>query len=202
MCPGTPADSSEQHVRTTINTAWTYTFCRTWTKAKLISLSRIQRHIMRATHVPVTLEMLLHGQSEHTKHQRRSWWSHVESVFRCVADYDHAFVASEHDSCRCIQNDICAYAHTLRRGLPSSVDVTQFLMLLHRSIINRALNLALRKTIDQSFRPWTDDLLVGPGGERMTDQAKQALSDLLEQCLETVEHDYQRFRTDMRQFRS
>ena len=144
----------------------------------------------------------LHAQSEHIKHQRRSWCSNVELVFRCVANYDHAFAASEHDSCRSIQKDFCAYAHTLRRGLPSSVDVTQFLMLLHQSIISRALNLALRKTIDQSLRPWTDDLLVGPGGERMTDHGKQALSDLLEQCLETVEQDYQKFRTDMRQFRS
>ena len=106
--------------------------------------------------------------------------------------------ASEHDACRSIRGDICAYAHTLRRGLPNSVDVKQFLMLLHRTITNRALNLALHKTIDQSL---SDDLLVGPVGRRVTEHGRQALADLLEQCLDIVEQDYQDLRTDMRQFR-
>ena len=136
MRPGTPRVSSEDngYVRTTVHSAWTYTFCRTWANARLISLSRIQQHIKRETHVPVTLEMLLHAEPQQTKYLKRSWWSNVESVFRCVAGYHYAFGASEHDSCRSIQGDICAYAHTLRRGLPSSVDVTQFLMLLHQGL--------------------------------------------------------------------
>ena len=72
-------------------------------------------------------------------------------------------------------------------------------MLLHQGITNRALNMALQKTIDQSS---SDGLLVGPGGRRMTEHGRQALADLLEQCLDIVEQDYQRVRTDMRQFRS
>ena len=86
----------------------------------------------------------------------------------------------------------------LRRGLSSGVDVTQFLMLLHQFITNRALNMALRKTIDQSL---SDGLPVGPIGRRVTEHGRQAFADLLEQCLAIVERDYQRLRADMRQFR-
>ena len=202
MTPGTPKVSSEDngYVGTTVHCAWTYTFCRKWANARLISLSRIQEHIKRETHVPVTLEMLLHAEPQQTKYQKRSWWSNVESVFRCVARYHQAVGASEHDKCRSIETDIGEYAHTLRQGLPSSVDVTQFLMLLHQGIRNRALHMALQKTLDQS--PFRDDLLVGPGGRRMGQdyQRRQAFADLLDQCLDVVEQDYQKLRTDMRQF--
>ena len=160
-------------------------------------MRRIKEHVERETHVPVTPEMLLHEEPQKSI-RKRLWWSSVESISRCVAGYHHAFGASEHDSCRSIQGDICAYAHTLRRGLPSSVDVTQFLMLLHQGITNRAVNIALRKTINQLLR---DDLPVGPYGRRVTEHGRQALADLLEQCLDIVEQDYQNLRTDMRQFR-
>ena len=197
------ASLQNSYVRTTIQSAWTIItdgqiISPTWANSTLISLSRIQQHVERETHVPVTLEMLLHGDPHRWKYQKRSWWSNVESVSRCVAGYHHAFGASEHDSCRSIQRDICAYAHTLRRGLPNSVDVTQFLTLLHQGITNRALNMALRKTIDQSL---SDDLPVGPIGRRVTEHGRQAFADLLEQCLAIVERDYQRLRTNMRQFR-
>ena len=42
------------YVRTTVHSAWTMA------NAGLISLSRLQQHIERETHVPVTLNMLLH----------------------------------------------------------------------------------------------------------------------------------------------
>ena len=161
-------------------------------------MCRINEHVERETHVPVALEMLLHEEPQRTKYQKRSGWSNVESISRCVAGYHHAFGASEHDSCRSIQGGICAYAHTLRRGLPSSDDVTQFFMLPHQGITNRASNMALRKSIDQSL---SDDLPVGPVGRRVTEHGRQALTDLLEQCLDLVEQDYQKLRTDMRQFR-
>ena len=199
MIGGTPRASSEDngYVRTMVHSAWTYTFCRKWAKASLISLTRIQQHIKRETHVPVTLEMLLHAEPQQTKYQKRSWWSNVESVLRCVAGYHRAIVAAEHFSSRSLQGDIVEHSITLRRGLPNSVDVKQFLMLLHRSITNRALNLALHKTIDQSLK---DELLVGPAGRRVTENGQQALADMLAQCLDIVEQEYQTLRSDMRQF--
>ena len=188
---------NNDYVVAKVHTAWTYTFCRHWENAKPISLPRIQQHVLRETHVPVTLEMLLYADPQQTKYQKRSWWSNVESVLRCVAGYHRASVAAEHFSSRSLQGDIVEHSITLRRGLPNSVDVKQFLMLLHRSITNRALNLALHKTIDQSLK---DDLLVGPGGRRVTENGQQALADMLAQCLDIVDQEYQTLRSDMRQF--
>ena len=167
--------------------------------AKLISLSRIQQHIEQETHVPVTLEMLLHAGPQRTKHQKISWWSNVEAICRCVQEYHHAVGASEHETCRSIQDDICAYAQMAKRGVRvPHVDVTEFLALLYQAIMNRALNMALRKTIDQSL---SDDLLVSLHGRRVTMFGRHALADILERCLDIVKDDYQRLRTDMRQFR-
>ena len=168
-----------------------------WANARLLSLAKIKQHIMRETHEPVTLEALLHAEPPRTKHQRRSWKSNVDSISRCIAAYHHAISAAEHDLCRSIQQDICAYAYTLRRGLPSNVDVNEFFALLHRAITNRALNMALRKTIDKSLG---DDLLVGPDGRCVTQFGRQALADILEHCIDTVLTDYQSLRDNMKQF--
>ena len=190
------------YVRATVDSAWSVIINRqfiisAWANANLLSLFRIKQHIERETHQPLTLEALLHAEPPRTNHQKRSWWSNIESKSRCVAGSHHAAGASEHDTCRSIQGDICAYAHTLRRGLPSNVDVTEFLTLLHRAITNRALNMALRKTIDQSLGA----LFVGPDSRCVTRFGRQALADILEQCLNTVEDDYQSLQAKMRQFR-
>jgi uncharacterized protein YchJ len=193
----------DSYVTATVDSAWSAVMSRqdissAWANARLLSLARIKQHIMRETHEPVTLEALLHAEPPRTKHQRRSWWSNMESISRCITTYHHAFSASEHDTCRSIQQDICAYAYTLRRGLPSDVDVTEFFALLHRAITNRAFNMALRKTIDKSLG---DDLLVGPDGRCVTHCGRQALADILEQCIDTVLTDYQSLRNDVRQYR-
>ena len=169
-----------------------------WANARLLSLAKIKQHIMRETHEPVTLEALLLAEPPRTKHQKRSWWSNVESISRCIAAYHHAISASEHDKGRAIQQDIYAYAYVLRRGLPSNVDVTEFFALLHQAITNRALNMALRKTIGNSLG---DDLFVGPDSRCVTQFGRQALADILEQCIDTVLTDYQSLRDDMKQFR-
>ena len=169
-----------------------------WANARLLSLAKIKQHIMRETHEPVTLEALLLAEPPRTKHQRRSWWSNVESISRCIMAYHHAISASDHDTGCAIQQDIYAYAYVLRRGLPSNVDVTEFFALLHQAITNRALNMALRKTIGNSLG---DDLFVGPDSRSVTQFGRQALADILEQCIDTVLTDYQSLRDDMKKFR-
>ena len=124
------------YVRATVDSAWSAIMDKQdisseWANARLLSLARIKQHIVRDTHEPVTLEALLHAKPPRAKRQKRSWWSNVESISRCIAAYHHAVSASEHDSCDSIQQDICAYAYTLRQGLPSNVDVTEFFILLH-----------------------------------------------------------------------
>ena len=169
-----------------------------WANARLLSLAKIKQHIMRETHEPVTLEALLLAEPPRTKHQKRSWWSNVESISRCIMAYHHAISASNHHTAYAIQQHIYAYAYVLRRGLPSNVDVTEFFALLHQAITNRALNMALRKTIGNSLG---DDLFVGPDSQSVTQFGRQALADILEQCIDTVLTDYQSLRDDMKKFR-
>ena len=195
--------AARAYVRATVDSAWSIIIdgqfiSSTWANAELISLPRIQQHIEMETHAPVTLEMLLNAEPRQTKQPKRSWWSNVESISRCVAGYHHAVGASEHDKIESIRADICGYAYTLRRGLPSHVDVTEFFPLLLRAIANRALNMSLRTTIDHSLR---HDLLVGPHGRRVTMCGRQALADILELCLDIVKEDYKKLEIDMRQFR-
>ena len=112
----------------------------------------------------------------------------IESISRCVAAYHHAISASEHDSCRLVRRDIFAYTFTLRRGLASNVDVTEFFMLLHRAITNRALNIALRAAVDKGLR---DDFLVNPDSRSKAHFGRLALADILERCLASVNTDYE-----------
>ena len=181
------------YVTAIIDSAWS-----AWSWSRLLSLARIKELIMKETHEPVTLEALLHAEPPRTRQQKRSWWSNIESISRCVAAYHHAISASEHDSCRLVQRNICAYAFTLRRGLPSNVDVTEFFTLLHRAITNRALNMALRATVDKSLR---NDFLVGPDSRCMAHSGRHALADILEHCLDSVKTDYQALRNRMKQLR-
>ena len=190
-------------VQTTVDSAWSLIIDKqfissTWANKRLLSLSGLKRHIAQQTQEPVTLETLLHAEPSQTKRQKRSWWSNIESISRCVAGYHNAADALEYDTCRSIQDDICAYAHILRRGLSSNVDVTGFFTLLHRAISNRALNMALRKTIDQTL---IDDFIGGPQSRRLTRFGREARADILEQCLDIVKDDYERLKIDIWQFR-
>jgi len=78
------------------------------------------------------------------------------------------------------------------------VDVTEFFPLLLRAITNRAMNMALRTTIDHSL---AHDLYVGPHGKPVTMSGRKALSDILEVCLDIVKEDYEKLGNELREFR-
>ena len=164
-----------------IDAAWSNVMRRQ--DARLLSLDRIKELIMKDTHEPVTLETLLHAEPPRTRLQ-----GDIESIFRCVAAYRRAIIASEHDLCRLVQRRICAYTFTLRRSLPTNVDVTEFCTLLHRAITNRALNIALRAAVDKGLR---DDFLVNPDSRSKAHFGRLALADILERCLASVNTDYE-----------
>ena len=192
------------YVRATVDLAWSAIIdeqfiSSAWANSELISLSEIQNHIAMVTHEPVTLEMLINSERRQKKQSRRSWRSNVESISRCVAAYHHAVGASEHDKMESIRADICDYAFTLRRSLPSHVVVTEFFSLLLRAIANRAMNMAVRTTIEHSL---AHDLHVGPHGQPVTECGRQALTDILEMCLGIVKEDYEKLGNELRQFRA
>ena len=150
------------------------------------------------THAPVSLDMLLKAEPRQAKKQKRSWWSNVESISRCVAKYHRAVGASELHEIESIREDICGYAYTLRRGLPSYVDVIDFFPLLLRAIANRAMDMALQTTIDHSIG---HNLLVGPYGRPVTMCGRKALSGMLEVSLDIMKEDYEKLGNELREFR-
>ena len=193
---------SRAYVRSIVESAWSIiidgqSINSRWANAQLISLSGIQNHITMLTQPPVTMDMLLHAEPQQTKQMRRSWWSNIESISRCVAGYHHAVGALEHDKLESIRRDICGYAYTLRRGLPSYVDVTEFFPLLLRAITNRAMNMALRTTIEHVL---AHDLHLGPQGKPMTVCGRKALRDILGVCLDLVKEDYEKLGNELREF--
>ena len=174
-----------------IDAAWSNVMRRQ--DARLLSLDRIKELIMKDTFGPVTLKALLYAEPPRTRLQ-----GDVESIFRCVAAYRRAIIASEHDLCRLVQRRIYAYTFTLRRSLPTNVDVTEFCTLLHRAIMNRALNIALRAAVDKSLH---DDFLVNPDSRSTAHFGRLALADMLEHCLDSVNTDYEALLDSMNQLR-
>ena len=174
-----------------IDSAWSNVMRRQ--DARLLSLDRIKELIMKDTYEPVTLKALLYAEPPRTRLQ-----GDVESIFRCVAAYRRAIIASEHDLCRLVQRRIYAYAFTLRRSLPTNVDVTEFCTLLHRAIMNRALNIALRAAVDKSLH---DDFLVNPDRRSTAHFGRLALADMLERYLDSVNTDYEALLDSMNQLR-
>ena len=185
---------SNAYVRETIESAWT----RASANARFVSRSSLQEKLEQEMLVPITLEILFHHDPPR-RMQNKSWPGALETVSRCGAAYHHAFGASEHDACLSIQNDICGWANRLRRDLPGNVDTTQFLTLLHQYIENRSFNMAVRTVINQSLGSLY--FSVRPLGQRSDDRGRQAVADLLEQCLNVLQEDHARLQTNLRQFR-
>ena len=55
--------------------------------------------------------------------------------------------------------------------------------------------MALRKIISPSC---DDDVLILPVGQRLDEETRRVVADVLEQCLEITQDDYKTLQTDMR----
>ena len=98
-------------------------------------------------------------------------------------------------------NDICEWADTLRRLLPSNVDRTHFLTWLHQYIENRSWTMALLSVIDRSLGSLCE--LVRPPGQHWTLylHTVSACVGLLGHCLDIMQEDLEKLKTSLRQFR-
>ena len=104
----------------------------------------LKQDVIDVTFVPITRCDLVRRSAipPAKKHRKGSVWStSIESISRCVAAYHRAVIATEHDACEEIVNNISALAHTIC----NKTDVSdQLLKLLHQWIENRSINIALR----------------------------------------------------------
>ena len=104
----------------------------------------LKQDVIDVTFVPMTrCDLVRRSAIPPAKKQRKGsvWSTSIESISRCVAAYHHAVIATEHDACEEIVNNISAFAHTICK----KTDVSdQLLKLLHQWIENRSINIALR----------------------------------------------------------
>ena len=108
----------------------------------------LKQDVIDVTFVPMTrCDLVRRSAIPPAKKQRKGsvWSTSIESISRCVAAYHHAVIATEHDACEEIVNNISAFAHTICK----KTDVSdQLLKLLHQWIENRSINMALRLSLD------------------------------------------------------
>ena len=104
----------------------------------------LKQDVIDVTFVPITrCDLVRRSAIPPAKKQRKGsvWSTSIESISRCVAAYHHAVIATEHDACEEIVNNISTFAHMICK----KTDVSdQLLKLLHQWIENRSINIALR----------------------------------------------------------
>ena len=101
----------------------------------------LKQDVINATHVPLTHAELCTASIS----SPGIWPTCMEAISRSVAAYHKAASATEHDACVSIAANIGGYAHTLSQMVhrPDGT-LEDFLMLLHKWIENRSVNMALK----------------------------------------------------------
>ena len=115
----------------------------------------LKQDVIDATFVPMTrCDLVRRSAIPPAKKQRKGsvWSTSIESISRCVAAYHHAVIATEHDACEEIVNNINTLAHMICK----KTDVSdQLLKLLHQWIENRSINIALRLSLNRCLEKFT-----------------------------------------------
>ena len=115
----------------------------------------LKQDVIDVTFVPMTrCDLVRRSAIPPAKKQRKGsvWSTSIESISRCVAAYHRAVIATEHDKCEEIVNNISAFAHAICK----KTDVShQLLKLLHQWIENRSINMALRLSLDRCVEKLT-----------------------------------------------
>ena len=163
------------------------TYSATRTEAWFNSL---KQDVIDLTFVPITrCDLVRRSAIPPTKKQRKGsvWSTSIESIARCVAAYHHAVIATEHDACEDIVNNISAFSHTIctRTDVPD-----QLLKLLLQWIENRSINMALRMSVDRC-------VLRRNFWEHITEEKCAQAASLLETAMAIVRTDSEELRRCM-----
>ena len=158
----------------------------------------LKQDVIDVTFVPMTRYDLVRRSAipptnyNPTKKQRKGsvWSTSIESISRCAAAYHRAVIATEHDACEEIVNNISAFAHTICK----KTDVSdQLLKLLHQWIENRymALRLSLNRCVEK-FTFW----------EHITAEKRAQAVSLLETAVAIMRTDGEELRRCMDNLRN
>ena len=167
------------------------TYSATRTEAWFNSL---KQDVIDLTFVPITrCDLVRRSAIPPTKKRKGSPWStSIESIARCVAAYHHAVIATEHDACEEIVDNISAFAHTIC----TRTDVSdQLLKLLFQWIENRSINRALRLSVDRC-------VLRRNFWEHITEEKCAQAASLLETAMAIVRTDSEELRRCMDNLRN
>ena len=155
----------------------------------------LKQDVIDVTFVPMTrCDLVRRSAIPPAKKQRKGsvWSTSIESISRCVAAYHHAVIATEHDACEEIVNNINTFAHMICK----KTDVSdQLLKLLHQWIENRSINIALRLSLDrclEKFSFW----------EHITAEKRAQAVSLLETAMAIIRTDGEELRRCMDNLRN
>ena len=155
----------------------------------------LKQDVIDVTFVPMTrCDLVRRSAIPPAKKQRKGsvWSTSIESISRCVAAYHHAVIATEHDACEEILNNISTFAHMICKRTDAS---DQLLKLLHQWIENRSINIALRLSLDRCFQKFTF-------WEHITAEKRAQAVSLLETALAIMRTDGEELRRCMDNLRN
>ena len=155
----------------------------------------LKQDVIDVTFVPMTrCDLVRRSAIPPAKKQRKGsvWSTSIESISRCVAAYHHAVIATEHDACEEIVNNISTFAHMICK----KTDVSdQLLKLLHQWIENRSINMALRRSLDRCLEKVTF-------WEHITEENHAQAVSLLETAMAIIRSDGEELRRCMDNLRN
>ena len=155
----------------------------------------LKQDVIDVTFVPMTrCDLVRRSAIPPAKKQRKGsvWSTSIESISRCVAAYHHAVIATEHDACEEIVNNINTFAHMICK----KTDVSdQLLKLLHQWIENRSINIALRLSLDRCLEKFTF-------WEHITAEKRAQAVSLLETAMAIIRTDGEELRRCMDNLRN
>ena len=155
----------------------------------------LKQDVIGVTFVPMTrCDLVRRSAIPPAKKQRKGsvWSTSIESISRCVAAYHHAVIATEHDACEEIVNNINTLAHMICK----KTDVSdQLLKLLHQWIENRSINIALRLSLNRCLEKFTF-------WEHITAEKRAQAVSLLETAMAIIRTDGEELRRCMDNLRN
>ena len=155
----------------------------------------LKQDVIDVTFVPMTrCDLVRRSAIPPAKKQRKGsvWSTSIESISRCVAAYHRAVIATEHDACEEIVNNISTFAHMICK----KTDVSdQLLKLLHQWIENRSINIALRLSLDRCLEKLTF-------WAHITAEKRAQAASLLETAMAIVRTDGEELRRCMDNLRN
>ena len=197
MCASTEHNTHYTHLAAVIlDAAMKRTAALTFLAARTEAwFNSLKQDVIGVTFVPMTrCDLVRRSAIPPAKKQRKGsvWSTSIESISRCVAAYHHAVIATEHDACEEIVNNINTLAHMICK----KTDVSdQLLKLLHQWIENRSINIALRLSLNRCLEKFTF-------WEHITAEKRAQAVSLLETAMAIIRTDGEELRRCMDNLRN